>query len=160
DLPISEQTPPPVKPETPMADPFIPPQAPSPPVDPTPERSHRERKPSQRVRDILEGRGRSSNRSHDPDIPKGVQLPTVPEAPVAPAEELEGEDEDWILLLEDEDFLTEYVMALETSESEALEPRTLAEARRRADWPLWEKAIEEELKMLKDMGTWEVVEKP
>jgi hypothetical protein len=116
--------------------------------DPEPEPTRRIRKPSQRVRDILEGR------SH---LPSGVQTPSTP----APISELEGESEAGLVdLLEDEDFLFEYAMVAETSDAEALEPRTLAEAKRRPDWPLWEKAIEEELKMLKDMGTWEVVEKP
>lgn len=157
DLPIPEQntplvpttsTPPPAPPSPPPAD------------DPAPASTRRDRKPSQRVRDILEGRGRSSNKPRDPIIPTGVQLSTVREDPATVAEELEGEDEDWVLLLEDEDFLTEYAMVLETLDSEALEPHSLAEAKRRPDWPLWEKAIEEELKLLREMGTWEVVERP
>ncbi|KAJ3741612.1 hypothetical protein DFH05DRAFT_1578878, partial [Lentinula detonsa] len=102
--------------------------------DPSPPHSHRIRKPSQRVRDILEGRGRSSARLQDPDVPMGVQLPTVPEAPV-PAEEFEGEDEAALaMLLEDETFLVEYAMVAETSELESLEPRSLTEAKRRPDW--------------------------
>lgn len=151
-LPIPSQNAPP----TPIPSSSTPP-VPSP--EPTPTTRH-ERKPSQRVRDLLEGRGRSSNRPQDPNIPKGVQLSNIREDPATVAEELEGEDEDWALLLEDDDFLTEYAMVLETSDSEALEPNTLAEAKRRPDWPLWEKAIEEELKLLTDMGTWEVVKKP
>ena len=34
-----------------------------------------------------------------------------------------------------------HMLVAETSEAEALEPRTLAEARRHPDWMLWEKAI-------------------
>ena len=41
-------------------------------------------------------------------------------------------------LLEDFDGL-EYVFAMETSDAEALEPQMLAEAKRRPEWPLWEK---------------------
>ena len=48
----------------------------------------------------------------------------------------------------------------ETSSSEALEPRSFVEAQKRPDWPLWEKAIQEELGALKAAGTWEVVDEP
>ena len=34
------------------------------------------------------------------------------------------------------------------------------EAKKRPDWPLWEKAIQEELGALKAAGTWEVVDEP
>lgn len=51
-------------------------------------------------------------------------------------------------------------MAAEISEAEALEPRSLAEAKRRPDWPLWEKAIHEELALLKEAGTWRLVDPP
>ncbi|KDR64888.1 hypothetical protein GALMADRAFT_82558 [Galerina marginata CBS 339.88] len=51
-------------------------------------------------------------------------------------------------------------MVAEISEAEALEPRTLAEAKARPDWKLWEKAIEEELGVLKAAGTWELVDTP
>src|SRR6266511_185908 len=51
-------------------------------------------------------------------------------------------------------------LAVEIGETEALEPRTLAEARKRPDWHLWEKAIQEELATLKTAGTWELVDAP
>ena len=47
----------------------------------------------------------------------------------------------------------EHVFATDTADAEALEPRTLAKAKRRPDWPLWEKAIEEELVKLDTAGT-------
>lgn len=62
-------------------------------------------------------------------------------------------------LLEDFDGM-EFVFAAETADAEALEPRTLAEAKRRPDWPHWEKAIEEELATLKAAGTWRLEEAP
>ncbi len=56
-----------------------------------------------------------------------------------------------------EDFLgLEHAFAADTADAEALEPRTLAGAKRRPDWPLWEKAIEEELATLEAAGTWEL----
>jgi len=36
----------------------------------------------------------------------------------------------------------------------------LKEAKVRPDWPLWEKAIEEELEVLRGAGTWELVNAP
>jgi hypothetical protein len=56
-------------------------------------------------------------------------------------------------LLEDFDGM-EFIFAVETADAEALEPRTLAEVKRRPNWPHWEKAIEEELATLKATGTW------
>jgi len=37
---------------------------------------------------------------------------------------------------------------------------SLSEAKRSADWPEWEKAMQAELKQLNEMGTWELVDKP
>jgi hypothetical protein len=48
----------------------------------------------------------------------------------------------------------------EIAAAEALEPSTLAEAKHRPDWSLWEKAIEEELATLKATGTWRLEEAP
>jgi hypothetical protein len=57
-----------------------------------------------------------------------------------------------LALLEDFDRL-EHALVAEVADAEAMEPCTLAEAKRRPDWPLWEKAIEEELATLKAAGT-------
>jgi len=61
--------------------------------------------------------------------------------------------------LEDTDGM-EYAFAAVTADAEALEPRSLVEAKRRPDWPLWEKAIHEELSTLKMTGTWCLEEAP
>jgi hypothetical protein len=63
------------------------------------------------------------------------------------------------VLLEDFKGFEEALLA-EMSDAEALEPRTLAEAKRRPDWLLWEKAILEELETLKRNGTWRLEEAP
>ena len=52
----------------------------------------------------------------------------------------------------------EHAFATEVQEAEALEPRNLKEAKSRSDWSLWERAIEEELKSLREAGTWELVD--
>ena len=101
----------------------------------------RVRKPTKKISDLLGGRASWSTASR-PALAPGVQQPTT----------------DWTASVEEcED---EYAFAAETSNAEALEPRSLAEAKKRPDWPLWEKAIEEELATLKDAGTWEVVDVP
>ena len=58
------------------------------------------------------------------------------------------------------DFADKYALAAEISKLKALEPCSLTEAKSRPDWPLWEKAIEEESKVLKDAGTWEIIDAP
>jgi hypothetical protein len=71
---------------------------------------------------------------------------------------LEGEGmADWIMAA---DFMEEYAMAAEIGEAEALEPRSLAEAKHHPDWPLWEKAIQEELGLLREAGTWKLTDAP
>src|SRR6266545_1576101 len=104
--------------------------------DPEP-RGKCSRKPSQQVQDILEGRAESSK------VARRVQLPT---------QEVEEEK-----LAE---YVDEYALAAEIGDTEALEPCSLAEAKKRLDWHLWEKAIQEELATLKTAGTWELVDAP
>jgi hypothetical protein len=133
------------------APPPVPAQPEAPPGDDVPSRHVR--KPSQRIQDILTGCGVTSTCPSNPQLASGVQLPNVNENA-----ELEGEGTaDWMMAA---NFAEEYAMAAEISDAEALEPRSLAEAKCRPDWPLWEKAIYEELATLKEMGTYELVEPP
>ena len=55
-------------------------------------------------------------------------------------------------------FVEELLMAAETSDVEALKPCTLTEAKCHPNWPLWEKAINEELETLHQAGTWKLTE--
>jgi len=123
------------------AEPPAPPRTPTPPpaAEPAPEEPPAEkriRKPSQRVADLLDGHGRTSNHPSDPVVTRGIQSPTV--VVEEPTRVLEGEGQsNWMMWA---DFATnlveEYAMAAEIGDAEALEPRTLAEAKRRPDWPL------------------------
>jgi len=63
------------------------------------------------------------------------------------------------VLLEDFDGM-EFVFAMEIADVEALKPCMLAEAKHRPNWPHWEKAIKEELAMLKAASTWRLEEAP
>ena len=124
------------------------------PRDPT--TSRRLRVPSRLVRDLLEGRGTTSARPSDPAVATGIQLPPLVEND--PEHILEGEGmSDWIMNI---DVIDEYSLVAEISDFEALEPRSLAEAKRRPDWELWEKAIHEELALLQQAGTWELTVAP
>ncbi|KAG5715707.1 hypothetical protein E4T56_gene198 [Termitomyces sp. T112] len=130
------------------------------PVDAPTCQSTRIVQPSHHVLDLISGQGKTSNRSSDPVIAKGVQLPK-PTVKRELASELIGEvDADWMMLIDDGSFLEEYALAAEIADAEGLEPRSVAEAKRRPDWKLWEKAIEDEPESLRKAGTWELVDKP
>ncbi|PPQ85111.1 hypothetical protein CVT26_005400 [Gymnopilus dilepis] len=131
--------------------------------------SKRARKPAQKVQDLMDGTAVAAKgtRSQKAAL-RGLQVPTE-KSPAPPTDApgpsrcaesyvLEGEGtSDWIMVGEGDE---EYGMAVEISETEALEPRDIREARRRPDWPLWEKAIQEELDVLKGAGTWDLVDAP
>jgi hypothetical protein len=121
-------------------------------MPPAPEK--RVRRPSQRVLDMIQGKT---------PIPRGIQLPsTLPDEADDPA--IEGENAAALLsaILEDGDDTAELSLALAdfTSEAEALEPTSLADARRHPDWPQWEQGIREELATLAAAGTWELATPP
>jgi hypothetical protein len=54
----------------------------------------------------------------------------------------------------------EQILVAETADMEALELRSLAEARRHPEWVQWKHAIEEEMAMLKAASTWHLEEPP
>ena len=62
-----------------------------------------------------------------------------------------------------EDLLEEIgavAMAAQMAEAEGLDPRSLAEAKRRLEWPRWEEAMEEELHALEAHKTWRLKRPP
>lgn len=65
-------------------------------------------------------------------------------------------------ILEIEDDTAELALALSefTADTEALEPTSLAEAKKRPNWPQWETGIREELTTLETAGTWELTDLP
>ena len=121
-------------------------------------RPQRNRKPSRTLRELAEGVGVTSTRRNAPRFTPGTQLPG------GFGEEGEEAGGVWAVEnafdeLEDSQWL-EHILATETADAEALEPRSLAEAKRRPDWALWEKAIGEELDTLKKAGTWRLEDAP
>ena len=68
------------------------------------------------------------------------------------------ESEDWTTSTSG--YIEECIFTAEVVGSKALEPQSLKEAKAQPDWPLWEKAIEEELEVLWAAGTWELVNAP
>jgi hypothetical protein len=95
----------------------------------------------------------------DPCFTQGLQLPR---SFIEESEEAEGA---WYVadgtpaLLDDFKGL-KIALVVETSDAKALEPRMLTEAKCHPDWPLWEKAVKEELATLKVAGTWRLEEAP
>ena len=130
---------------------------PDPITAPCPKRT---RQPSQCVLNIINGK------ALDPTPPRGVQLPDPvaenPKPNSGPAM-FEGEGTaDQMLAAAAYDDDDELVLELNETiaEAEALEPTSLAKAKRRPDWLQWEHGIHEELAMLEKAGTWDLVEPP
>jgi Reverse transcriptase (RNA-dependent DNA polymerase) len=104
-----------------------------------------DRRPTQYIRDILQGKGSTTgfiSRPNPADLPAGLQAPESHAA--ITFEAVDGEDE--------------YILIAMTAEVEAIEPQTLAEAKRSPDWLHWQQAMQEEIQTLEKAGTWEVVE--
>ena len=102
--------------------------------------------------DIREGKGSATGLAKRPSIPVVLQVP----GERAAIEKVSDERED-----EREDELDENIaMVVDIGDIEPLEPKSLAEARHRPEWPQWEKGIQEELKMLEDAGTWKLTDLP
>jgi hypothetical protein len=115
--------------------------------------------PSRIIRELQAGEGVGYSGTSAPHPALETQ---VPAASAEDSEESGGvwTVEDGAPALHEDFHGMEFVFATETADAEALEPRTLAEAKRRPDWPSWEKAIEEELATLKAAGTWKLEDAP
>jgi transposase InsO family protein len=134
--------------------------------DPEPRRSTRIRKPSRIVRELQAGVGVVSTRSPHSVLPRGVSVPggfdEGEEEEVALVDAMAGawSVEAGLPALRENYLGLEVALAAETGESEVLEPRNLAEAKRCPEWPLWEQAIHEELNTLRTAGTWTLEQAP
>ncbi|TFY76085.1 hypothetical protein EWM64_g7924 [Hericium alpestre] len=135
--------------------------------------------PSHYVRLLQAGAGSTTALLHAPPIPKGMHVEPralnydIPgseskgdaEAALSEALPLEGTamglielDEVDGILIQILDEGIEWEMAAVSVDGE--EPRTVNEARLKEDWPMWESAIEDELRRLDMMGTWRLTDKP
>ena len=100
------------------------------------------------VKSIEKGEGTANNWPSKPDLPAGIQIPpSTPEI-----KEIEGE------LPVPEAVKSTMVTAV--SDTEALEPKVIGEAKKHLDWPKWKAAIQAELDALTKTKTWQVVERP
>jgi transposase InsO family protein len=166
-IPVAHSEQPAAPPAPSTSAPSAPPEAPPSPAqvqESTPDkppvqlrRSARLRMPSRLMHDLQSGEGVMHASSTASSHLCGLQ---VRDAHQEDAEEAGGvwTVEDGVpALLEDFDGL-EHVLMAEVADAKAMEPCTLVEAKRRPDWPLWEKAIEEELATLKAAGTWRLEE--
>jgi Reverse transcriptase (RNA-dependent DNA polymerase) len=115
------------------------------PQNPEALQSCRTRIPTRYIKDIQSGVGTADGRPGKLNLPPGIQIPN-------PTTQVEEETEDAGQI--------KHAMAAAISEIEAFDPQSLEEARQRPDWPKWQIAIQEELKVLKTAGTWKIVERP
>ena len=97
DVPPDQKCPPP---QTDLPQPFSPPQNFLPPPEIIEHR--RTRKPSQRVKDLIQGVGHTSARPSDPIVVRGVRFPNLPKIEEAPSLEATGTAEQMMLLIEEE----------------------------------------------------------
>jgi hypothetical protein len=113
----------------------------------------RVQKPSRIVCELQSGIG--ATRPSDPVIPRGLALPgSYSEDEVDEIMGAAWGEEDGMSVLREDWEGAELAFVAETTDAEALEPRTFARAKCCPDWPLWEKAIEEELASLNAAETW------
>lgn len=111
--------------------------------------------------DIINGKAADSVPPHGVQIPNSITK--ILRATDNPAF-LEGEGiTDQIMAAmdyDDEDIEIALNLNESMAEAEALEPSSLAEARRCPDWLQWEQGICEELTTLQKAGTWELIDLP
>ncbi|GBE86172.1 hypothetical protein SCP_0900490 [Sparassis crispa] len=115
------------------------------------ERSHRPRKASAYVKRLNDGSGVADGRKSRPKYPQGLQPGDLMGAAAVEAEESESEQEG------DEPI---FAMPAAFAVREGQEPRSLEEAMQSPDWPQWQKAIEKEMRNLRDHHTYDLVEPP
>ena len=122
-------------------------------------RSKRIRKPSPLLRDLLEGKSDGGTARGKSRIPKGVQLPT---GMTATQDDLELELEcDITACFAHESQVIEVAMASAPDTGIADDdPKNLAEAMERSDWPEWKKAMDEEIALMAKYDVWDEVDHP
>ena len=127
------------------------------------------------MRDLRNGLGTTDGRRGAPPFPRGIQaIATENEGQAS----VDGGNEGGVGSRGDEsgdsgnpsdtasgawgfdDDKAAYAMVAGITETEALEPTTIEEARRWPDWAKWDEAIKAELRSLDDAHTWDVVERP
>ena len=126
-------------------------------INPHARRSMRVRKPSPYVRRILAGEDDGGTAKGKSRLPKGLQAPTG----LAAIEEEEEEESKSPIRFTSEIRSIESAMAVEIEDGISDDdPKTLVEAKERPDWPEWEKAMEEELALMKKYDVWDEVDEP
>jgi len=146
-------------------DPEVPPEVtePQPPAEaePPPRRSGRTREPSRYVREALEGTIDGGTARGKSRLPKGVQLPTGMTVTEDYSElELELEEEATACLVNESRVIEVAMASAYDVGITDDDPRSLAEAMNRPDWPEWKAAMDEELTLMAKYDVWDKVDKP
>lgn len=115
-------------------------------TEPTEGRGKRIRKETEYIRLLREGAGVTGENSKG-ILPRGMQSGSLSKALETALSAVGGVCE------------VDYAMATVIEGAEGLTP-SYEEARRRPDWPKWEKAVQKELENLTESGTWEICERP
>ena len=155
DVPSDEPTIPEVPPQ--VTEPETPGEAEPPPKQSRSVRgpSRRIREPSRYVREMLEGTVDGGTAQGKSRLPKGVQLPTGMTATEDLELELESEA---TACLANENRVIEVAMASAHDLGIADDdPKSLAEAMARQDWPEWKEAMDEELALMAKYDVWDEV---
>ena len=116
--------------------------------------STRKSKPSERVRQIEAGEGTVDGRPMNSPKGKGGKKSKKGNANAAFIENFADFGVDCAFIAG----LTPFVAAAIGDAHD--DPTTVKEAQSRSDWPLWQQAMDREMKTLEDAGTWETVLRP
>ena len=126
-----------------------------------PAKSARIRKPSRYVREALEGTIDGGTARGKSRLPKGVQLPAGMSAVEGDPDLELGPNRETFACFTDEDRAIETAMASSpTVDVTDDDPKSLAEAMDRPDWPEWKKATDEELALMAKYDVWDEVDQP
>ena len=135
-------------------------------TDPTAEDdlpAKRIRKASRYVREALDGTIDGGTARGKSRLPKGVQLPTGMVATEDDCDlelELEPEDEATACFAHESRVIEVAMASASDIGISDDDPKSLAEAKNRSDWPEWKTAMDEELDLMAKYGVWDEVDKP
>jgi transposase InsO family protein len=139
----------------------LPPSAPKKPAPaPATRKSMRETKPSQKARDVQAAKTSSTTPKTKPKTnhqwpDDGVFRGIHPDYQGSPSTALLADDEEEFVFHITHDALI--ASAIQDADGD---PKSLTEALRRSDWPLWKAAMDKEIDTLERAGTWSTITRP
>ena len=138
----------------------LPPSAPKKPPAPATRRSTREPKPSQKAKDIQaaktssttpKAKQKTTHQWPDDGVFRGIH----PDYHSSPSTALLADDEEEFVFHITHDALI--ASAIQDADGD---PKSLADALKRSDWPLWKAAMDKEIDTLERADTWTTISRP